>query len=460
MRKYPHKILAMLVTLLLGVTFSSQALGGQNLGTALNKLEAHIQEHINKKHIPGCAVAVVYKNQIVFMKGFGVRTLSKGGPIDADTVFQLGSVSKPIAATLASILETKGLINLEDPVNKYIPNFALRSKEPPRAFKVKNILSHTSGVSRSGFNNLIESFTPYRSILHKLQNTSVFTGVGKRYDYHNVVYSLISEVTESATRQSFEQSLFWNLLQPLKMTRTTSSLQGIMSTENRAIPHTRTARGKLTALPNYSAGYYAVAPAGGINSTARDMANFLKAQMGGFPEVLNKNAIDRLQTPQISTDTTLCSFCSRPSLAKNQSYGLGWRIANFSGQKMVFHGGWLKGFTNFVAFMPEEQLGIVILHNADTKFSSRAAVKFFEHYKGYTLKASKVSNIGTFSSVERVSSKPKRNRKIIIIKKHCPTVIKKSIKKSTSPKKILPKKILVKKIIPKTKAKGKKIRKP
>lgn len=413
------------------------ALAPENIVAAVKKTEEHIQNNIQKKLIPGCAIAVVYRNQLIFINGYGLRTVGKPEKIDGDTVFQLGSVSKPIAATLASILEQKGLINLDNPVRDYLPNFTLRGLSNPNAVKVRNILSHTTGVPRGGFNNLIETFEPYPKIVKALQTTPMMAAVGKKYDYHNAMYSLIGEVAEIATRKPFPEALSTSLLRPLNMTRTSATLEDLIRTPNRATPHTHMKKGGLRPATPYSSGYYAVAPAGGINSSARDMATFLRAQMGGFPEVLTPRALKRIQTPHVTTHNLLHSETSK---SKNPSYGLGWRILDFADQKLVYHGGMVKGFTNFVAFMPDQQLGIVVLHNGDTRFSSKTAVKFFEIALGISAKKetlkiySKTKNNGKNKNPGKSNGKSKTavkpNPKITPLKTHAPQLKTNKIKKT------------------------------
>lgn len=354
----------------------------KDLNSILAQIDAHIQTQVQKKCIPGCAVAIVYRNKVVFMHAYGVKTIGKHEKIDLDTVFQLGSVSKPIAATLASILEHHGLLRLEDPVMHYLPHFALKSRHPRHTLKIKHILSHSTGVPRGGFNDLIESHVPYDRILMALQSTPVRTSAGKSYDYNNAMYSLISDITHAVTRSSFSATLQTKLLQPLKMANTSATFSGLLKTSNRATPHVRGKGGAFIPCGIYSQGYYAVAPAGGINSSIRDMAVFLKAQLGGYPEVLNHRILSRIQTPYVLTNTALSPYAGPPYLIKNPRYALGWRVVDFAHHKLVFHGGWLKGFTNFIGFMPDQQIGIVILHNGESNFSSKTAVKLFELYMG------------------------------------------------------------------------------
>jgi len=393
------------------------ALDIHSIVPAIQKIEEQIQHSVRKGHIPGCAVAVVLRDQIVFMNGYGVRSIGKKEKIDPDTVFQLGSLSKPIAATLASLLETHGLLNLDDAVSDYLPNFSLNSHQSPQALKIKNLLSHTSGIPRSGFNNLIESYASRSTIRQALQRVRAVTPVGRKYDYHNAMFAVIADVTQVATLQSFPDALSTKLLQPLQMNNTSATYEALARSLNRASPHTRNQRGALCSCEPYSRGYYSVAPAGGINSSARDMATFLKAQMGGFPQIVPQKALMRIQSPVIPTNNLLNSATGAGFRNKNPSYGLGWRIIDYANQKLVYHGGWLKGFMNFLAFMPEKQLGIVVLHNADTKFSSRVAMQFFQNVLG-------------LPQASPSTKKPKMNKLVCLGKKHVLT--KKQVCKTRS----------------------------
>ncbi len=363
-----------------------------NLEPALRRLDQQVHRYLASKKIPGCAIAIVYQNKVVFMKGYGHRALGQEGMIDTDTVFQLGSVSKPVAATLLSVLEHKNYLGLDDPVQNHLKHFSVNHRKRSSTLRIKHVLSHSTGVPRAGFNQLIESHTPYPKILQSLQNIPARTAAGKRFDYNNAMYALAGDITKAATHLSFKEALRLHLLEPLQMKRSSASLEGLLSTPNRALPHVRGPRGQLVPRAHYSDSYYAVAPAGGINSSVRDMSTFLRAQMGGYPDVLNQKMLLRIQAPQIATHAVLGSATQYPQLLKQGYYAMGWRVVNFAHHTLVFHGGWLSGFTNFVAFMPEHKLGIVVLHNSESKFSSKVAVQFFESFLNLpsTTKASPV----------------------------------------------------------------------
>ncbi len=353
----------------------------RNIHSVVSEFEQKLLKTLSDKHIPGCAVAIVYKNEIVFMHGYGVRTLGKPEKIDVDTIFQLASVSKPISATLTALLEQRGLLNVNDPVSRYLPNFSLNAPKNADSLKIKHVLSHSSGLPRSGFDHLIETFAPHSKLIRMLQTTRVTAAIGKRYDYHNAMFSLINEIVLAATRHSFQDCLSTYLLKPLNMNNTSTTYAALLANPNRAFPHIQSTKNKMIPAATYSTGYYSVAPAGGINSSIRDMAIFLKAQLGGYPGVVNQSVLARLHEPLVPTPSkSLSPVNGARDKIKNSSYGLGWRLIDFNQKKMVYHAGWVKGFKNFIAFIPEEQVGIVVLHNSEIKFSPRLAMQFFDMY--------------------------------------------------------------------------------
>lgn len=351
----------------------------REMSEVIRQFDSYLAQTVKKAREPGCAVAIVYKNEIIFVKGYGVRQIGKPARIDANTVFQLGSVSKTFTATLAALLHHRGVLNLNAPVRRFLPSFHLRNIAANN-LRVKYLLSHTTGIPRGGFNNLIEASTPYPKLLQKAQNTSPVAEPGTRYDYHNVMFSLTGDVIASATERSFRYAMTQNLLNPLNMRSTTMTLHELIHTSNRALPHVRTKKGAFVPTTRYSSAYYSVLPSAGISSNARDMAQFLKLQLGGYPNLLDKNQLQIMYTPQVKTPLTLRAPTSYREKVRNAYYGLGWRILEFADKRLVFHGGWLKGFTNFIGFMPDEEVGIVVLHNAETRLPTTVAMKFFDLY--------------------------------------------------------------------------------
>jgi beta-lactamase class C len=343
------------------------------------KLEALIQKSMKQKNIPGMAVAVVSKGKVIYMKGFGVRTLGKPEPIDIETLFQIGSTSKAVSATLIAILQKEQVLYLDQPID-LLPGVTLR-----------HVLSHTTGVPSAGFNALIERGGSPQEALERIKEINVEDSPGTKFVYNNVVYNLLIRVLEEQTGSPFESLLQKKLLQPLNMTRTSSTWKAFITQENRASPHVlKQIKGKKikklikkTYSPApYRKDYTNFPAAGGLSSDIQDMARFLKAIMGARPDIITHEDLEEFTRPMIHTpDQWQRSQNHRDRITKTQ-YGLGWRHMIFGAHPVVFHGGWLRGFSTILAFLPDHDVGIVVLQNAESSLPFNISMQFFDWVLG------------------------------------------------------------------------------
>lgn len=343
------------------------------LSTALTKLDQHIQSQIQQEKAIGCAVTVVSEGKIVFMKAYGARKKGEKTPIDLNTVFQLGSISKPISASLIALLQKQNLLYAETPVEKYYP-YVLS------ATTMQHLLSHTTGYSRFGWNQKIEAGIPRPTLLTLLAN-SLQNMPGQTFDYHNVAYSLIEEVIATTCQQSFKEALTTRLLRPIGMNTTSIGYADFITQPNRAWPHRENEKHLWKPSKTYSHFYHeAVAASGGINANIKDMATFLQFQMNGSPNILSAEDLEKFHTPVVTAPDALSWFQGLTTGAMKSYYGQGWRILDYDKGRLIFHGGLLKGFSNFLGFLPEHKIGIVILHNAEGRFALKTAMMFFDQY--------------------------------------------------------------------------------
>jgi beta-lactamase class C len=363
---------------LLIMTTSATDQGGDPTLSALPKLESLIHQTMHQKKIPGMAVAVVSKGKIIFIRGFGVRTIGKKDPINLKTMFQLGSVSKAISSTLVAILNRNQEISLDQPLD-ILPEATLR-----------NVLSHTTGLPSAGFNALIEGGATPLEAHQKLQDATLKAEPGEMFAYHNVVYNLITGIIERQIGDSFESILQTKLFKPLQMTQTFSTWEGFMSNENRASPHifskTKGKKGKsankVARKAPYRQEYTNFPAAGGLSSNIHDMALFLSAVMGGRPDVVSAQDLEDFIRPLIHTPDQWARTQKYRDRITETQYGLGWRYMTFAGNPLVFHGGWIRGFSTILAFLPNQQVGIVILQNAEASTSFQLTMQFFDWVLG------------------------------------------------------------------------------
>lgn len=348
------------------------------LRTIIPKLEALIHKTLQQKKIPGMAVAVVSHGKIIFMKGFGVRTIGEKAPVDTLTVFQLGSVSKAITSTLVAILNRDQIVTLTHPVET-LPETT-----------VHHILSHTTGVPSPGFNALIERGGSPSEARKKLQETDRQHQPGENFAYHNVAYSLIASIIEHQTGNLFEDVLQEKLLQPLHMEHTSSTWDSFINQKNRVSVHAfRKLKGKRGKVNHegvfkvpYRKDYTNFTAAGGFSSNIHDMALFLAAVMGARPDVISPADLEGFMEPLIHTPDQWHRTRHHRDRITETSYALGWRHLVFGGNRVVFHGGGIRGIAAIVAFLPTQKTGIVILQNTASLAAFLLSMQFLDWVLG------------------------------------------------------------------------------
>ena len=339
------------------------------LSRSLKNLDSTLQKQIHEKKAIGCAVAVVDRGEIIFIKAYGSCKKGEKAFVNLQTVFQLGSISKPISATLVAILMKEGLLDLNAPLHAFYPPISSNTT-------VKHLLSHMTGYKRAGWNQKIEDDQSRESLLNELADSEQ-TEPGTEYDYHNLAYSLIEEVVALSLQKPFWKVLEVRLFHPLQMKRAWIGDLDFAQQENYAWPHQEDKHGLMQPCKRYSHAYHrVVSSAGGINASIEDMASFLQLQMGARPDILDANDLLPFHTPVSRAADAIPWFKKDLKGDLKSYYGLGWRIIDHNETRIIFHGGWLKGFTNFLAFLPDRQIGIVILHNGESPLSKKAAMQF------------------------------------------------------------------------------------
>lgn len=349
----------------------------------LPKFETLIHQAMQQKKVPGMAVAIVMDGKVIFMKGFGVREIGRPEPVDTHTVFQIGSASKAITSVLVAILNRDKILSLDHPVDAI-----------PKA-TVRHVLSHTTGIPSSGFNALIEKGVPAVDVYKDVKATTLDGLPGEKFAYHNVVYSLIGGIIERQNGLSFEDTLQTRLLKPLHMTETSSTWDGFISRPNRVSVHTfskdKEKKGKKRKTSNnhvhalkapYRQDYANFPAAGGCSSSIHDMALLLAAILGAHPDVVSPRDLDTFIQPLVHTPDQWQRTLAHRDRITETHYGLGWRTMTFGGHHLVFHGGWIRGISSLISFIPEKKVGIVILQNTELNLPFTLSMQFYDWILG------------------------------------------------------------------------------
>jgi len=345
----------------------------------------HVIDHYNKFvqqlmknwELPGCAVAIVKNNKIVYINAFGVRKIGQNKRVTIHTIFRLASVSKGFASVLTGLLVQDGKLNWDDKVVKYVPRFALKNRNATRSLTIRHLLSHTSGLPAHTFTNLLEEDLPITDIYRKLRNVPLAAPVGKYYGYQNVIYNLIADIIKSATGSSYEELVMRRIFKPLGMVNASIGMEVFTASTNRAMPHIR--RNSKLQATRVKAAFYKVPAAAGVNASIMDMARWLRALLGGAPEIIPPQVIRQVTRANIRTPREKRKACWRYRL-RDAHYGLGWRIYDYAGTTIVYHGGWVEGFRSEIGFIPDHKIGVVVLLNCESRAANLFLPTFFDMY--------------------------------------------------------------------------------
>lgn len=332
-----------------------------HLNSVLIEFDAFVEETMETWGIPGAAIAIVQSGNTVFMKGYGVRELGQSDAIDNQTVFRIASVSKPFTSTLTGLLVQEGILDWDDRIIDYLPDFTLQDTSNTHRLTIRHLLSHTSGLVPHAFDDLLESNVPYPKIVEELKNAPIVNKVGIQYGYQNMLFGLIGDLIETATGRSYENLVKDRLFMPLGMKDASMGWDAYMAAPNRAHPHVR--RNYLWKVARDKQAYYSVLPSAGINASISDMAQWLRAQMGGMPEIIPLEVLQETWTPIIRTPGERRKYYWNGRV-RDTYYGMGWRIFDYAGYTMITHSGGIQGYLSQIAFIPDQNIGIVVLMNS------------------------------------------------------------------------------------------------
>jgi len=334
----------------------------EQIKAALPKLEKLTEETWQKTGVPGIAIAVVYKDQAVYLKGFGVREAGKSEPVDADTVFQLASVSKPIASTVVAGLVGDGVVSWDDPIVKHDPGFAMDDPFVTRAVTLRDMFAHRSGLPDHAGDLLEDLGFDRATILHRLRYLPTGDNFRSQYAYTNFGLTEAGVAAAEAAGKSWEDLAAEKLYQPLGMKNTSSRYADFVAAKNRALGHVLVA-GEWVA--KYKRDPDTESPAGGVSSTVRDLAQWVRLQLGNGKfagrQVINADALAETHRPQMVSNPP-----HDPATDRAGFYGLGWNV-NYTDQGLVrlsHSGAFSLGAATTVYLLPSEELGIVVLTNS------------------------------------------------------------------------------------------------
>lgn len=326
---------------------------------------------------PGASVAVVYKGEIILLKGYGVKKEGENDTVDIHTVFRIGSVSKGFASVLTGMMVNEGYLEWDDKIKQYLPDFKVKDTLSENILTVRHILSHATGFPEHTFTDLLDKGKTYEEIKFHLADVTLNAKPGQVYGYQNVVYSLIGDILKYTSGIDYNDLLKERIFLPLNMQDASTDFACFENNPNAANPHVRVSSQWKAKSKNNR--YYSVSPASGINASASDMAQWILALTGHHFEIVNNMIIQAVSSHNIVTPRK--SFYRKAWLSLESTYyGLGWRVFSLKDHDVLYHGGYVEGFRTEIAVDPKSEIGIAVMFNSNTSFASQCIPHFMNAY--------------------------------------------------------------------------------
>jgi CubicO group peptidase (beta-lactamase class C family) len=333
--------------------------------SAFAQLDPYIRSSLGKSKVPGVAVAVVYNDQVLFLRGYGVRKVGEPTQVDSDTVFEIASFSKPIASTILASLVGEGKISWDDRIVDLDPGFQLSSADTTRQVTIRDFLSHRSGLATAS-GDLLEDLGYSRpQVLHRMRYLPLPGQFRKTYAYSNFGYTTGAIAAATKIGKPWETIADEQLYSRLGMTSTSSRFSDYEDRANKAALHIF-----LNGQPvnRFVREADAESPAGGVSSSARDLAEWVRLQLNqgkwNRKQIVDANALAETHKAQI------CRSAPDPAKPNDcpggQYYALGWNVGtDAQGRAQLSHSGaFFLGAATSVYLVPDEHLGVLALSNS------------------------------------------------------------------------------------------------
>ncbi len=332
-------------------TAPAQAVAG-DLQKRLTTIEEKVEARRKELGIPGMSLVIVKDDQIIFIKGFGYKNFEKQIPVTADTQFAIGSASKAFTALSVLMSQDEGKLSLDDNPKKHLPYFKINDAEIDKNITIRDLLSHSSGLNRTDL-GWVSGKLNREEIIRVAGEAKPQAKLREKFLYQNVMFAAAGEIVSTVQKQSWERFVEDKIFKPLGMANSDLTVRVMQKAKDYSYGYSYNTDTKETRnLPIRDID--AIAPAGSINSSARDMAQWLRFILNGGAaggkRLVSEKGFEEWLKPQMK-------------IGGKTAYGLGWFLQDWNNLKVVQHGGSIDGFNSMVAMIPERKLGFVMLTN-------------------------------------------------------------------------------------------------
>jgi len=307
---------------------------------------ALIDSLMRARNLPGLSIAVSVDGEVVWSEGFGYADIEQRTMVTPTTKFRIGSISKPLTAAALALLTEQGLLDLDAPIQRYVPSFPDKAKG---VITSRLLAGHLAGVRHYGSAEEFLSSKRYATVLEGLdifKDDTLRTPPGEKYSYSSYGWNLLSAVVEGASGEQFLAYMQEHVFRPLDLRHTVADYTDSIIT-GRSGFYDRAADSSLINAPYVDNSYKWAG--GGFLSTPEDLLRFANAHVqAGF---LRPETVNLLWTSQ------------RNAAGEEISYGIGWAVGELNGRRLISHGGGSVGGNSWLAILPDEKVALAVAAN-------------------------------------------------------------------------------------------------
>ena len=332
----------------------------------LEGYEDFVRAVMEEWKVPGVAIGLVKDGEVVLAQGFGKRDREAGLDVTPRTIFGIASCTKAFVAMALAMLVDEGKLVWDAPIKNYLPGFKLSDSVASERITTRDVLSHRTGLPG---HDLVAYGTELTAeeLLQRLPHLEMNKDMRTTWQYNNLMYGIAGYLIECISGQSWDIFIRQRILEPLGMTSTSFTIAEVQQMPDYAMPY-KLADGEIQKTNFYHL-VGADAPAGSINSNVEDMTKWLrcllnKTQYGEGQRLVSEEQFQQLIGPQMimppwSYQTEQYTEESR------MCYAFGWWVYTYRGHRVVQHSGGIDGFSCLTTFLPDDNIGVVVLTNRE-----------------------------------------------------------------------------------------------
>ena len=369
---------------------SSAATQGRAGRAPLRDLDVYVARAVQDWNVPGLAIAVVKDDSVVFMKGYGVRTLGTNDPVSSHTLFANASTTKAFTALAVALMVDEGKLRWDDRVDDRLPGFVLKVPYATQELTIRDLLTHRVGFGDPGFLWYGRTFD-YPEMMRRLRYVTPESSLRSRFTHNNVAYATAGVIAGKAAGTSWDDLVKTRILGPLGMTETVTQARDLAGRADVASPHDyvddtlRVIGRDVVDLVD------PIAPAGSMYSSVGDMTRWLRflldsGRVGGAAgtRLVSAASFAELFRPQVIIGPEDGFYpTARLTRPRFMAYGLGWFLEDYRGEFVAFHTGSIDGTVAIVGLIPDHRLAVVIFANRDHAELRHALMyRVFDAYLG------------------------------------------------------------------------------